>query len=214
MAVMIPDIFSAYLQGKRNAITDNWNDLNQYNTVLKGQLSNAMDMATFGDNVRRNNYNAQQSRFNALRNGLQAVNDAAALDMGLGQMGLVDQYGIPNLQAQYNAMLYQQALGRMASPQAAQQGAAQQGAAQQGTNPPGMPSHRPQPASPAPLPSELNGITVPQEAMVGAVPLVQPFAGGDPGIADASKGYFRLADGSIARQMPGGQFLYVSHPYD
>lgn len=52
MAVFIPDIFSGYLNGMRQANTDNWNDLTQYNKVQDGQLDNAFKMATFDPAVR------------------------------------------------------------------------------------------------------------------------------------------------------------------
>lgn len=224
MAVMIPDIFSAYLQGKRSAIQDNWSDLANYNSVLKGQLGNAMDMATFGDNVRRNLYNTQRARFDALRGGLQAINDAAILDTGLGQQALVEQYGIPNAQAQYNAAFYRQGLQNMLGPMAGaaqpgqpgQPGQAQQGGAQQGLgNPPNMRALNQEAVDPNAVLSVQQGVPWNGNA-ADLVPLVQGFAGGDPGITSASLDYYRAPDGSIVRRDPSDsrRYLYVSNPYD
>lgn len=52
MAVFIPDIFSGYLNGMRQANEDNWKDLSNYNSVQNGQLDNAYKMATFDPAVR------------------------------------------------------------------------------------------------------------------------------------------------------------------
>lgn len=40
-------ILPGYTEGYRNAISDNWNDLNQYNKVQAGQIQNAFDEAMF-----------------------------------------------------------------------------------------------------------------------------------------------------------------------
>lgn len=40
-------ILPGYVQGERQAIADNWQDLNQYNQVQSGQIRNAFDELTF-----------------------------------------------------------------------------------------------------------------------------------------------------------------------
>lgn len=40
MFVIPVDLFSSYIKGREQGITNNWNDLNQYNTVQGGQLRN------------------------------------------------------------------------------------------------------------------------------------------------------------------------------
>lgn len=58
----IASLLPGYVQGRRQAISDNWQDLQNYNNIQAGQLSNAFTSATFEprldmfvDNVRRNN---------------------------------------------------------------------------------------------------------------------------------------------------------------
>lgn len=40
-------VLPGYTTGYRSAISDNWNDLNQYNQVQAGQIRNAFEEATF-----------------------------------------------------------------------------------------------------------------------------------------------------------------------
>lgn len=58
----ISSLLPGYLQGRRQAIADNWQDLQNYNNIQQGQLANAFTEATwqprfdmFVDNVKRNN---------------------------------------------------------------------------------------------------------------------------------------------------------------
>lgn len=53
MPIIIPDLFTPYLNGMRLANQDNWNDLQQYNQVQQQQLRNAEAMATFSPRVNR-----------------------------------------------------------------------------------------------------------------------------------------------------------------
>ena len=53
MPIIIPDLFTPYLNGVRLARQDNWNDLQQYNQVQQQQLRNAEAMATFSPRVNR-----------------------------------------------------------------------------------------------------------------------------------------------------------------
>ena len=76
MPIFVPDLFSGYLQGRRAAIQDNWNDLTNYNKTLGGQLQNAMSMETFDDAARI------------------AHNRAALSDMGRVQGALDTQLGL------------------------------------------------------------------------------------------------------------------------
>lgn len=60
-------ILPGYVEGQRNAITDNWKDLQNYNAVQQGQLANAFTEATFGNNVDMH-YDARNlSRLNYLQ---------------------------------------------------------------------------------------------------------------------------------------------------
>ena len=47
MAIFIPDLFGSYVDGREKAIDSNWKDMQNYNSVLNGQIDNARDMATF-----------------------------------------------------------------------------------------------------------------------------------------------------------------------
>ena len=69
MPIFIPDLFSSYVEGRRKAIQDNWNDLNNYNNVLGGQLDNAYTMDTFDARARQESNNAQVSDMNTALSG-------------------------------------------------------------------------------------------------------------------------------------------------
>ena len=51
MAIFIPDLFGSYVDGREKAIDSNWKDMQNYNSVLGGQIDNARDMATFDAKV-------------------------------------------------------------------------------------------------------------------------------------------------------------------
>ena len=51
MAIFIPDLFGSYVDGREKAIDSNWKDMQNYNSVLGGQIDNARDMATFNAKV-------------------------------------------------------------------------------------------------------------------------------------------------------------------
>lgn len=53
MALVIPDLFTPYLTGRRQAIADNWQDLTNYNTVQRNQLSNLRDLGTLSADINR-----------------------------------------------------------------------------------------------------------------------------------------------------------------
>lgn len=104
MAVFIPDIFSGYMQGMRQATEDNWKDLSNYNSTLQGQLGNAFKMATFDPAV-RTAWNQGQISDNAttLNNlGTDAARRQTAVFM--------QNYG-PEMQGMYNLQALQNNLG-------------------------------------------------------------------------------------------------------
>lgn len=51
--LIIPDLFTPYMEGVETARKANWDDLNQYNSVQGGQLENAYNMATFSPRVNK-----------------------------------------------------------------------------------------------------------------------------------------------------------------
>ena len=51
--IIIPDLFTPYVEGVETARRANWDDLNNYNQVQKGQLDNMFNFATFSPRVNR-----------------------------------------------------------------------------------------------------------------------------------------------------------------
>ena len=96
MPIFIPDLFGSYVQGRRAAISDNWDDATNYGTVLKGQIQNAYDLATFDPRVR--------SQWNAgADSDMQTVINAADTDRYLERYGLENKYGIPEAEVRTRA---------------------------------------------------------------------------------------------------------------
>ena len=92
MPIFIPDLFTSYINGRRQAVADNWQDLSNYNHILAGQLNNAFNMATFDPRVRSTEAVAQSNeQANAL--------GGAQTDQALDQIAAQKKLGIPNLYA-------------------------------------------------------------------------------------------------------------------
>lgn len=51
--IIIPDLFTPYIEGREKAIDRNWNDIKNYNKEQKNQLSNLKDLATFSPEVNK-----------------------------------------------------------------------------------------------------------------------------------------------------------------
>lgn len=87
----ISSLLPGYIQGRRQAIADNWQDLQNYNNIQQGQLSNAFTKVTwqprlnaFVDNVRLNNLRLLNGYMGT---ALQAVNFPRQVMQGqLGNM--------------------------------------------------------------------------------------------------------------------------------
>ena len=105
MPIFIPDLFTSYINGRRQAVADNWQDLSNYNQVAAGQLNNAFSMATFDPRVRIAESQAQLGEQNAGLGG-------AMTDQYLTQIALQNKKNIPDLStsAQATGFNYQQAL--------------------------------------------------------------------------------------------------------
>lgn len=91
--VYIPDIFSGWLAGARQANADNWQDLANYNNVLGGQLNNAFALDTYDPAVRQQ-WNAGYG------SDLSALRGALATDMAVQNYNLAQGSGLPALQNQ------------------------------------------------------------------------------------------------------------------
>lgn len=105
MPIFIPDLFTSYINGRRQAVADNWQDLSNYNQIAAGQLNNAFNMATFDPRVRIAESQAQLGELNAALGG-------ATTDQALAQIALQKKKNIPDLStsAQATGFNYQQAL--------------------------------------------------------------------------------------------------------
>lgn len=91
MPIFVPDLFSSYVEGRRKAIRDNWDDLNQYNQVLDGQLQNAMSMETFDDAARMEHNRAALS-------DMGRVQGAVDTQLGLQKYLLGQQANLPQME--------------------------------------------------------------------------------------------------------------------
>lgn len=85
----LSSLLPGYIQGRRQAIQDNWQDLQNYNNIQQGQLNNAFTEATwqprldmFADNAKRNNAVT-----------LRTVDDYNLYHYGM-LPGLMDQYSM------------------------------------------------------------------------------------------------------------------------
>ena len=107
MPIFIPDLFTSYINGRRQAVADNWQDLSNYNQIAAGQLNNAFNMATFDPRVRIAESQAQLGEQNAGLGG--AITDqylrniAAQNKLNLSDLSASTQAtGFKSQQALYN----------------------------------------------------------------------------------------------------------------
>ena len=96
MPIFIPDLFTSYINGRRQAVADNWQDLSNYNQIAAGQLNNAFNMATFDPRVRSAEAQAQLGEQTAALGG-------ATTDQALAQIALQNARSVPNLYAEMQA---------------------------------------------------------------------------------------------------------------
>lgn len=99
-----------YIQGREQAIQSNWNDLNQYNQTLAGQLQNAFNEVTMPLAYNRYYDAATISRNQARWANLDWQVRAAAAPYELATSAAKGAYGVPLTDAQYQAAMnnYQQ----------------------------------------------------------------------------------------------------------
>lgn len=95
--IIIPDLFTPYIQGRELGIERNWNDMNNFNKVQAGQLDNMFNLATFGPKVNRE---YEQTERDALSNmvgemnfGLLNATYPGRLATALAQNALMQRYG-------------------------------------------------------------------------------------------------------------------------
>lgn len=80
MPIFIPDLFTGYINGRRAAIKDNWKDAENYNSVMKGQLDNALTMQTMADTARKSNASANVADMNQTIAGARTDNELDLLN--------------------------------------------------------------------------------------------------------------------------------------
>lgn len=69
----LSSLLPGYLEGRRQAIKDNWQDLSNYNNVQQGQLSNAFTVATWQPRLDMFADAAYNSGFNTLNNAMNTA---------------------------------------------------------------------------------------------------------------------------------------------
>lgn len=70
----VGQLLPGYLEGQRQAVEDNWNDLNQYNQVQEGQLENLFNEQTMDERL-------QMMRDARDRAHMSTLNDAMTLEL-------------------------------------------------------------------------------------------------------------------------------------
>ena len=109
MPIFIPDLFTSYINGRRQAVADNWQDLSNYNQIAAGQLNNAFNMATFDPRVRIAESQAQLGELNN-------VLGSAMTDQNLRHIAAQNKLNIPDLSASAQQALYNHNIRMLTDP--------------------------------------------------------------------------------------------------
>ena len=108
----IGQLLPGYMEGQRQAVADNWNDLSQYNQIQEGQLNNLFNMQTFDDRLAM----MEDAMY---RSGYQRQNDAMTLEHnvtlfpGMIRAAQLQSGAMPHLQQAMDMAAYTQALRSM-----------------------------------------------------------------------------------------------------
>lgn len=108
----IGQLLPGYMEGQRQAVADNWNDLSQYNQIQEGQLNNLFNMQTFDDRLAM----MEDAMY---RSGYQRQNDAMTLERnttlfpGMIRAAQLQSGAMPHLQQVMDMAAYTQALRSM-----------------------------------------------------------------------------------------------------
>lgn len=102
MPIFIPDLFTGYINGRRAAIQDNWQDAQNYNSVMKGQLDNALAMQTMADSARKSNASANVADMNQTIAGARTDNELDLLNKQRANNLNALKAQLEAIQAQYN----------------------------------------------------------------------------------------------------------------
>ena len=107
MPIFIPDLFTGYINGRRAAIQDNWQDAKNYNEVMKGQLDNAIAMQTMADSARKSNASANVADMNQTIAGARTDNELDLLNKQRANNLNALKAQLEAIQAQFNIDLTQ-----------------------------------------------------------------------------------------------------------
>ena len=107
MPIFIPDLFTGYINGRRAAIQDNWQDAKNYNEVMKGQLDNALAMQTMADAARKSNASANVADMNQTIAGARTDNELDLLNKQRANNLNALKAQLDAIQAQFNIDLTQ-----------------------------------------------------------------------------------------------------------
>lgn len=102
MPIFIPDLFTGYINGRRAAIQDNWQDAQNYNSVMKGQLDNALTMQTMADSARKSNASANVADMNQTIAGARTDNELDLLNKQRANNLNALKAQLEAIQTQYN----------------------------------------------------------------------------------------------------------------
>lgn len=111
----ISSLLPGYVQGRRQAIQDNWQDLQNYNNIQAGQFSNAFTAATWQPRLDIMGDTAIRSGLGTINDGMNTAIHAAYLPGQLTQGQVWSQWA-PALTNQGQMLQYManQAMGQMA----------------------------------------------------------------------------------------------------
>ena len=106
-------LLPGYMQGERQAIQDNWNDLNQYNKVQAGQLQNMFDENVMPDRMNMVKDNAMINNFQRHAAGIDLGYKYAQMPLAYWQLGQQTAYAPLMGMMRYNMLgqLYGGAMG-------------------------------------------------------------------------------------------------------
>lgn len=97
----LSSLLPGYIQGRRQAIQDNWQDLQNYNNIQAGQLSNAFTEGTWQQRMDMMNDAAYNSGMNTINNGYNLATQAAWFPVNYYR-GLISSYFAPQQSYQDN----------------------------------------------------------------------------------------------------------------
>lgn len=118
----LANLLPGYVEGQRQAVRDNWYDLNQYNQVQQGQIQNAFDEATFADKVAMVNQGAAMGDLSYLNKLWSTQLQGAKMPGLMTQVGVQNAFAEPNAYMQMFQQWFPMMYGMQILPQLTQLG--------------------------------------------------------------------------------------------